>query len=286
MAVFDDRGCELGEGPLWHPGRGQLFWFDILGNRLLARDGETALAWDFGEHVSAAGWIDRDRLMVASETALWIFEIATGRRERLMDFAADTPHLRSNDGRADPWGGFWIGTMAKAGETGPGAIWRYYRGELRAVVPDVMIPNALCFDAAREVGYFADTERDTVWCQALDPASGWPKGEPRVFLDLREAGLHPDGAVLDAEGRFWNAQWGAGRVACYGPDGRLLDEIAVPAARSTCPAFGGAGLDTLFVTSARVGLDADALAAQPEAGMTFAIPVAARGVPEPAVVLG
>ena len=286
MIVFDARRCELGEGPLWHPQRGQLFWFDILGGTLMSRAGEEALSWDFGELVSAAGWIDRDHLLVAAESGLWRCAIETGARERVAPFPAGAVALRSNDGRADPWGGFWIGRMGKQAEERAGGIWRLWRGELRAVRTGITIPNAICFDAERELGYFADTRAGTVWAQRLDPATGWPAGEPRVFLDLTEAGLHPDGAVIDSEGRFWNAQWGAGRVACYAPDGRFVREERFEATRTSCPAFGGAALGTLFVTSAQEGMDAAARDAEPSAGMTFARELDVRGRPEPAVVLG
>ena len=105
--IFDDTRCELGEGPLWHPLRQQLFWFDILGKRLHTKGQH----WDFDDHVSAAGWIDHDTLIVASSRALMTFDIITGDTEHLCDLEADNPVTRSNDGRADPQGGFWIGTM-------------------------------------------------------------------------------------------------------------------------------------------------------------------------------
>ena len=101
--AFDTRICELGEGPLWHPERQQFFWFDILGMSLLSREGDQALEWQFDEHVSAAGWIDHDRLMVASETALWQFDLSSGEQSFLCALEAENPVTRSNDGRADPW---------------------------------------------------------------------------------------------------------------------------------------------------------------------------------------
>lgn len=281
MEIFDDRRCELGEGALWHPGRQQLFWFDILGGALLSRDGDEARRWDLGELASAAGWIDRDHLLVATETGLWRFGLLDGAKEPIAAIAADAPQLRSNDGRADPWGGFWIGTMAKAGKA-PGSIWRYWKGELRELYPGIATPNAICFDAGRELGYFADTPLGKVWAQPLDPATGWPKGEPRLFLEDKS----PDGAVVDAEGRIWIARWGGGRVTCHAPDGRLVGEERFPAGQLTCPAFGGADLGTLYVTSAQAGMSEDARQAEPASGMTFARDIAARGLPEPAVLLG
>jgi sugar lactone lactonase YvrE len=282
-AIWDDRACILGEGPLWHPERRQLFWFDIATRRLLSRDGDASLAWDWDEIVSAAGWIDRDTLMVAGETALWRFDIPTGDRVPLAPLDADDLSTRSNDGRADPVGGFWIGTMGKAAEPGRGAIHRYFRGEVRTLYRGLTIPNAIAFHPEGKLAYFADTAAGIVWRQVIDRA-GWPSGRREVFADLSGAGLAPDGAVCDADGNLWIAQWGAGRVACHGPDGRFVRAVAIGAALATCPAFGGARLDRLYVTSARQDLPDHALAQQPGAGLTWIAQAPVRGMREFRVV--
>ncbi len=277
--IFDSRPCELGEGPLWHPIREQLFWFDIL-NRTLHSQTQS---WSFSGYVSAAGWISRDELLLASETGLIRFDLATGTEQAVAEAgAADT---RSNDGRADRQGGFWFGTMGKTAHKGAGAIWRWHRGELRQLFKGITIPNAICFTPDGSAAHFADTATGRVMKVALD-GQGWPQGEPEVWLDLDRAGLNPDGAVIDAEGRFWNAQWGAGRVACYAPDGVFLHAVETPdAPHSSCPAFGGADLSTLFVTTALEHMDAEARARHPASGQLFAFPGTARGLPEPQVVL-
>ncbi|AMY67492.1 SMP-30/gluconolactonase/LRE family protein [Frigidibacter mobilis] len=280
--VYDSRPCELGEGALWHPERGQLFWFDILGRRLLSQDDSGPLAWQMTERCSAAGWVDHDTLLVASETALFRFDIATGERSDLVAMEADNPATRSNDGRADPWGGFWASTMGLGAEDGQGAIYRYYRGELRQLWGGLTIPNAICF--GKDFAHYADTAEGRIYRVALD-AEGWPAAAPELFLDLGLEGLNPDGAVIDAEDTLWVALWGAGKVAAYAPDGRFLRSVETGAPHNTCPAFGGAGLHTLFVTSALEGLDARALEAAPRSGMVLCEPDVAAGRAEPAVVL-
>ena len=128
--VFDDTRCALGEGPLWHPEREQLFWFDILSQRLLTRDrGKTRIV-QFDEHVSAAGWVSSTELLIASETRFLLFDVERERSEDVEGLEPDNVLTRSNDGRADPWGGFWIGTMAKDQTDHAGAIYRYYEGQL------------------------------------------------------------------------------------------------------------------------------------------------------------
>lgn len=279
VSVFDPTRCTLGEGALWHPEREQLFWFDILEHRLMTREGDRTRHWQFDEHVSAAGWIDHDRLLIASETALFTFDLRDNSRRDLVALEADKPENRSNDGRADPQGGFWIGTMGKNAENGSGAIYRFYRGELRKLRSVLTITNSICFSPDGTQVYFADTASQTVWRQGLD-ADGWPVGEPARFLDLKAQGLDPDGAVTDAEGRFWCAHWGAGEVTCYGTNGKRLSSFAVPARQPTCPAFGGPGLTRLFLTSAAVGLDGA------DDGKTFVIDAdGLHGLPAPQVRL-
>jgi sugar lactone lactonase YvrE len=277
--IFDARACELGEGALWHPIREELLWFDIL-NRTLHSKGRS---WTFPEYVSAAGWISADELLVACETGLFRLDLTTGDRSAVA--AAGTDVTRSNDGRADRQGGFWFGTMGKKAEKGAGAIWRWHRGALRRLYDGVTIPNAICFTPDGRAAHFADTALGRVMKVALD-AEGWPRGEPQLWLDLDRAGLNPDGAVIDAEGRFWNAQWGAGRVACYAPDGVFLHAVETPGApHASCPAFGGPGLSTLYVTTAREHMDTAALQAHPASGQTFAFPGAGKGLPEPQVLI-
>ncbi len=274
--IHDDRTCALGEGPLWHPERGQLFWFDILGKRMLCDDGRD---WQFDEHVSAAGWIDADHLLIASETALFRFNLATGARKNLHALEADIPENRSNDGRADPWGGFWIGTMRKEDPTGGGAIYRFYKGELRQLFPGLAITNAICFAPDRSIAYWADTAPSKIYRVALDD-DGWPAGDAALFLDLEPEGLNPDGSVVAADGTHLNAQWGATRVARYGADGGLIESIDMPASQVTCPAFGGPDMTTLFCTSAYCDLTAAQRDADPHAGKTFAIETDITGLPE------
>lgn len=282
VTVFDPTPCDLGEGPLFAHGR--LFWFDILNSRLHARapgDAEAA-TWTFDEMFSAAGILPDGELLLASETGLWRFSPETGTRERIVAVEADNPATRSNDGRADRQGGFWIGTMGKSGEKAAGSIWRYHRGELRRLVADVTTSNAICFAPDGRRGYYTDTGTRKIMTWTLD-SDGWPTEEATVLIDLADIGP-PDGAVTDGEGALWVALWGEARAIRILPDGTLDADVALPARQPTCPAF-GADLSTLYLTSARKGLDAEALKAAPASGSVLATRVAVPGLPEPVVTL-
>jgi len=273
--IYDETQCKLGEGPLWHPQRGELFWFDILSKRLHIKGRH----WQFTRHVSAAGWIDDTRLLMADSIGLHIFDLARETADQVAEIEIDNPITRSNDGRADPWGGFWIGTMGLNAESKAGAIYRYYRGEVRTLFSDITISNAICFAPDGSYAYFTDTLTKKIMRQRLAEPDGWPVDEPEVWLDFGETSWGPDGAVMDSAGNFWNAQWGANRVACYAPDGTMTQTIAFPAAQTSCPAFGGADFKTLFCTSASDGLIGD------DDGKTFATPVDAVGQAEHQVIL-
>lgn len=279
--IHDDRACILGEGAFWHPLLNKLFWVDIIGRRMLCDDGR---AWQFNEHVSAIGWVSETVLLVATETALITFDLTTETQQTVCALEADNPATRSNDGRADPYGGFWIGTMGKNTEPDAGAIYRYYKGELRRLFAPITISNAICFTPDGAYAYFTDTYYARVMKVALDP-DGWPCAPPSRILDLSKEGFNPDGAITTADGELLIAQWGASNVAHYGPFGNLRGTFDLPTAHITCPALGGPKLSTLFVTTAQQGLSPEARAAQPDAGKTFAIETPLRGTPAPQVLL-
>ena len=285
VTQFDDSRCILGEGPLWHPLRKAYFWFDILGKTLFCKGNGERQHWSFADHVSAAGWIDADQLFMASEHDLFVFDLNTGSRTPVVALEADDPTTRSNDGRADVQGGFWIGTMAFDARHGAGAIYRFYRGELRKLHAGISISNGICFAPDGGLAYFADTATKKMMRQALDRETGWPVAEAEFWLDLTEDNLNPDGAVTDVEGNVWIAQWGAFRVACYNPEGRYLREIRIPASQASCPAFGGEALREMLITSARIGLSAAALRNEPEAGATWLAQLDFTGRADPAVRL-
>jgi sugar lactone lactonase YvrE len=279
--VYSDTKCALGEGPLWHPTRNQLFWFDIIGMCLHTKvDGEQ-VTWQFDEHVSAAGWVDHNTLLMASETSLSKFDIETGDTEFVCSLEADNDLTRSNDGRADPYGGFWIGTMGKNAEPKAGAIYRYYDGTLRKLVNNVTITNSICFSPDGKHAYYCDTVTDKIMRIALDQ-DGWPEGKAELFI---QDANHPDGSVVDADGNLWNAQWGSYRVACYSPEGVEQRYVEVGGLQSSCPAFGGADGTTMFVTTAQQNIpDAD-LEKSDLHGHVFCIENVAKGQKEHQVIL-
>ena len=270
--VFDNTRCVLGEGPLWHPTRHVLLWFDIKGCKLFERNltNKKAKTFDFDFEVSAAGWINDSEILVATSKSLIRFNLDTKRFYTLVDLEANNSITRSNDGRADPQGGFWIGTMGRQLEAFAGAIYRYYKGELRLLFPSISVPNSICFSPCGKIAYFADTALKKIMRVGLD-INGWPCSDPKVFVDLEIENLSPDGSVIDSQGNLWNAQWGSSKIAKYDLDARHVDTIYSKAPLVTCPSFGALDLRTLFFTTAREGLSDEVLKEKPLSGSVFSV---------------
>lgn len=278
--LFVDSRCELGEGPFWHPLLGRLFWFDILNQTLLSADADGHLIdrFTFKQPVSAAAVIDRETLAIATAGAILRFDLATDTSTVLVPLEEDVPGNRSNDGRVNPAGGFWIGTMSRHGgqDVGAGAVYQYRAGMLDVVLDEITIPNSICFSPDGGTAYFADTMTDTIRRCTIDPATGLPVGEWADFVTTAGLGS-PDGSVVDAAGYLWNARWGGSCVVRHAPDGSVDRIIELPVSRVTCPAFGGDDLKTLYITSAREGMTPEELEREPLAGSVFAIRVDVPG---------
>lgn len=282
-----DSQCALGEGPFWHPGRQQLFWFDINNQTLFAADADGAVQnqWQFDEIVAAAGVVDDDVLAIATETGLKRYSLVTGETSFVVEIESDIPANRTNDSRVHPSGAFWIGTMVK--DEGPknGSVYHYRAGTLTRIRSNAAIPNATCFSPDGRIAYWTDTPDQKILKCAVDPTTGMPVGEWELFADVSGHRGYPDGAVVDSEGYIWNARWGGSCVIRYAPDGSIDRIIEVPVSQVTCPAFGGKDLKRMFLTTANKNLPADQLEAEKVAGGVFYIDLDVAGQPEPTVSL-
>jgi len=268
---------ELGEGPLWHPVTNELFWFDILNQALFVLKDGRVRKRSLPVIMSALGWIDAETAAVAAEDGLYRMNLTSGELTLLQPLENENIGTRSNDGRVDRRGRFWIGTMGKAAEEGAGALYRY-SGDIKVLEPKVTIPNATCFSPDGLTAYFSDTTEGRIRAYTLHPETG-EITDSRTFAEV-EGGGGPDGAVVDSAGYLWNAEWGASQMKRYAPDGSVDKVVALPVSQPTCPAFGGPDLKTLYITSAMEGMDDARRGAEPEAGNLLAINVEVPGLPE------
>lgn len=284
--LFVDSRSEHGEGALWHPDRHHLFWVDIHGKLVLEADttGSIVNRFAFDDNPTALGIVDRDTLAVAQSGSLLKLDLVSGTKTLLTQIEGDKPANRSNDGRVDPSGGFWVGTMGRTAESGAGAVYQYRAGRVTTVLQNQTVPNSICFAPDGRTVYYTDAGA-LIRQAALDPETGLPVGTWSDFAVSPAGTGVADGSVVDSEGYVWNARWRGGRVIRFAPDGTVDREIAVPVTRVSCPAFGGADLRTLYLTTSQEGITPDEAAAQPHAGSVFAVEVDVPGLPEHRVKL-
>lgn len=288
VEVLNETRCHLGEGPTYDPVQDKAWWFDIREKQLFEHDFGTgqATVHTLPSMASMLGVVDERRQIIATEHGLYLRDTATGGLTLHQPIEADNPATRSNDGRVHPSGAIWIGTMGKDAEDGAGAIYWFFRGEIRRLFPSISIPNSMCFSPDGATGYFTDTQTGKLMTVGLDPASGLPLGEARVLYD--HGGGHDgwlDGAVVDADGAIWVALWGGSSVMVLSPQGAVLRRFPMPTLQPSCPAFIGRDLGRLLVTTAWQHMDDAQRAVDAQAGKTFVLDAPMRGKPEPRVIL-
>lgn len=274
-----DVRATTGEGPVWDDRSHELVWLDIPRGEVHRFDpssGSDAVVLSLGQPIGAAGLRDGDGLVLALHDGFGVWDVAGLRH--LADTEADVTGNRMNDGKPDPSGRFWAGTMALDMAPGAGTLYRLHPdGSVRAIIRDLGISNGLDWSADRTRMYFVDSLAGGVDVFDYDDATGEISGRRR-FADVPATTGLPDGLTVDSEDHVWVAIWDGGAVHRYAPDGTLDRIVSVPARQVTSCAFGGAALDELYITTAAAGLD-DAAARQQRAGALFVCRPGAAGRP-------
>lgn len=279
--VADVRNT-LGEGPCWSSAEQRLYWFDIKQAKLFwyeTKSGQVG-RFDLPVRASAAAPLSAGGLLCATEAGLARIDTTTSLLTPVQPVDLG-PGFRSNEGKIDVAGRFWWSRMDEDGGARPGDVFRTDPdGATHVVLEGVHIPNSLACSPGGDLLYVADSRHQVMLAHPI-LADGL-LGEGLPFFDTTGGEATPDGSAIDAEGYLWNAQWGGWRIARYAPDGTLERVVQTPVAQPSSCAFGGPDLDILFVTSARDGLSASDLAAQPRAGGLFAFRPGVQGLPLPA----
>lgn len=289
--VIDARNG-VGESPVWDAQRQCLFWVDIPGQALWCWNASTAQArhWPTPEMTGcialAAGSeaTPHGRWVAAMETGVALLtphDDGTLSHEAVASVQHPKGGMRFNDGRCDRQGRLRAGTMVMDMSLAApaGGLYALDAGALRSLQGGFITPNGMAFSPDGQTMYLSDSHPNvqTIWAYQYDTDTGTPHS-PRVFVDMKPLPGRPDGAAIDTDGGYWICANDAGLVHRFTPDGRLDRSLAVPVKKPAMCAFGGSGLDTLFVTSIRPGGD---LADQPLAGGVFALRPGMRGLDEP-----
>lgn len=278
--------AQLGESPLWSPRDGRLYWVDIDGRAVHRFDPGTGA----DEHVVVPGrpgslalTATAGMLLVALEGRLGVLTFDDGTWRDWVELEPEGLGNRLNDGRCDPAGRFWVGSMfdPAAAKHATGSLYRVEPdGTTTVVRTGIGVPNGTAFSPDGRTMYFADTHLDVVWAYDYDIDDGAATNE-RVFLDFGGLPGHPDGACVDADGGYWIACVFGSAVLRVTPAGVIDRRVDLPVLKPTMPAFGGPSLSTLYVTSIGGGGSHAVDPSQPDAGGVFAVETGYRGLPEP-----
>jgi sugar lactone lactonase YvrE len=277
-----DARCAVGEGPIWDAQRAALLWVDIPAGRVhrhIPVDGTTDSAM-VGQPVGAVVPRASGELLLALRDGIATLPAfdADAAPELLVPIESDRPENRSNDGKCDPQGRFWIGTMAEPPTPGAGSLYRLDADfTLTRVLESTTISNGLGWSPDGTRMYFIDSPTHRVDMLDFDPSNGDVSGR-RLLVSTPELLGLPDGMAVDAEGGLWVAFWGGGVLRRYTPDGKLDAEIVFPAAQVSSCAFGGDDLGDLYVTTAAIGLSEEERRDTPHAGGLFRVRPGVRGM--------
>ena len=248
-----DLKPSLGEGPVWDAQTSLLWWIDSIDGRVYRHreDGADLQVWDVREKIgSMAMFADGNSLLLAQQTGLYRYDLASDARTLIHDPEPDLPANRLNDGKVDPKGRFVFGSMDTLEEAASGRLYRLDPDlSLHVLDEGIICSNGPCFSPDGSILYFADTWTGDIWAYDYDQTSGNVSNR-RVFVtvDTSDGGA-VDGMTVDAEGFLWQAHVYGGKLNRYDPDGTLERSIDMPVLKVTCPTFGGENLDRLFVTT-------------------------------------
>jgi sugar lactone lactonase YvrE len=276
--IFHEARLAVGESPLWDEARRCLWWVDVEGKAIHRRglaDG-CHRSWTVTQAPAALALNEDGDLIVAAGLGWHVFDDATGELSLMTPCPVQRPQTRFNDGVVDAKGRFWTGTLHDAREP-VGELFCLHEGVARSATAGLRTQNGCAISPDGKTFYLADSHPDVcaIWEHDFDLETGALENR-RLFH--RPAKGRPDGATIDSEGCLWFAAVDGGCVVQLDPDGREIHFIPLPVSRPTKPAFGGADLGTLFITSMSLGTDA---ALEPLAGSVFAIETGARGLPMP-----
>jgi sugar lactone lactonase YvrE len=281
LEMASPPGAYLAESPVWDASRERLLWVDILDGRVEALDmatGERA-TFSAGEPVGALALRRAGGLVLAVEHGFATLDPEWRSLETVATVDQPGAPWRFNDGKCDPAGRFWAGTVAYDEAPSAGLLYCLAAdGTVGEVLRDVTVSNGLAWSPDERVMYYVDSPTREIHAFDFDVATG-AIGARRRLVEVEDPAGLPDGMTTDCDGCLWVALWGGAAVRRYTPDGALDREIRLPTSHVTSCTFGGADLGTLFVTTAREGLSPADLNREPQAGAVFAIDVDQRGLP-------
>jgi sugar lactone lactonase YvrE len=256
--------ARLGEGTVWDENRQLLYWVDIYNHRVHQFEPSTGndVVFEVGAEVSCVALEGFDHLILGLRDRIAFLDIPTGEVFSLVSVEAENPKSRLNDGKCDPAGRVWVGTMSEDDQP----VANLYRfdpdGSLHLMETGLTISNGLGWSPDQTLFYLTDTPTQKIYVYDYDVVTG-SIGNRRVHVDLQGESFFPDGLAIDSEGYIWSAMWNGWCVIRFDPEGREVLRVPMPVPCPTNCVFGGEDLSDLYITTASIGLS------QPEIQKAF-----------------
>lgn len=246
--------ARLGESTLWDADHNLLYWVDIHNHRIHQFNPATHddRFFPVGDVVGPIALAGSDRLIIAQRNGIAFFHTQTGQVTPILAVEADKPDNRFNDGKCDPQGRFWFGSISQ--EPHQANLYRYDPdGSLHLMETELTISNGLGWSPDGTTFYLTDSKPHKIYAYDFDAATG-SIANRRTLIDLSDAEFEPDGMTIDAEGYLWSAMWNGWCVIRFDPNGKEVLRVQLPVQRPTNCTFGGSQLTELYITTASVGL--------------------------------
>jgi sugar lactone lactonase YvrE len=276
-----DSQAELGEGPSWDSKNGVLYWVDIFRGQVHIYDPQKSkdTAVRAGEYVSCVVPRRSGGVAMTLRHGFYTLALEDGRVALIAEVEKDMAENRFNDGKCDPAGRLWAGTMDIEERAPRGALYCLEKGSrVLTVLKGTIVSNGLGWSPDWSTMYFIDSPTRKVFAFDYAIETGELKSR-RIAVDFAGQPGEPDGMAVDEEGMIWVAHWGGWRITRFDPNtGRALERVSMPVSQVTSCCFGGNRLDRLYVTTARSGLSPDALSKEPLAGDLFEVQTGVKGL--------
>ncbi|CAN5417154.1 SMP-30/gluconolactonase/LRE family protein [soil metagenome] len=277
-----DAKVRLGEGSFWNTRQNNLWWVDIEGKAFHIFDpssGKDRII-KVGARIGTVVPDLEGNAIVALQNGIHKLDLETEELELITNPLEHKENLRFNDGKCDPSGRFWVGSMDLDEEESIASLYRMdHDGSVKEMLKEVTISNGIVWTADRKTMYYIDTPTLKVKAFDYDDATGNITNS-RTAVDIPEEAGNPDGMSIDTEGNLWIAHWGGFCVACWNPEtGKLIKKVEVPAPQVTSCAFGGKDFDILYITTAREGMSEEKLKEYPQSGGIFSAKPGVKGLP-------
>lgn len=274
--------AELGEGAFWHHQAQVLYWVDIEGKKLHLYNPSKGInqSFDTPSRIGTVVPSSESEAMVALEDGIHILNTTSGKLSLFSEIESDNPNNRMNDGKCDPSGRLWVGSMHLPQTSPEGKVYMVESdGSANVMIDSVTISNGIVWTKDTKTMYYIDTPTGYVRAYDFDNATGAITNERKV-IEVPESEGFPDGMTIDENDKLWIGLWNGNKVAQYDPlTGKMISSVVVPAHNVTACAFGGPDLDTLYITTARVDMSKEELDSLPLSGSIFKAVPGVKGVP-------